>query len=218
MLGVEDQFRFGFDDAHDAVARGGRVERQRGVGELAKLLGAALFLGQQAVDLGLGLLAFDDVAKHEHAAGDFAVLIADRGGAVVDRNLDAVLANEQRVIRQTDDDPSASTRSTGFTAGSRVVSLMIRSTSLSGWPLASSAAQPVSDAAAGLINTTRASVVGGDHGVADAGERGPETFALIPKLGGRGRAVEPIPPQHPDKRRDREQPSSVPSTIDAIVV
>ena len=51
----------------------------------------------------LGVRAFGDVPKDEHDPGDFPLLIADGGGAVVDGSFRAVFGKEQRVVRQPDD-------------------------------------------------------------------------------------------------------------------
>ena len=44
-----------------------------------------------------------DIPERQHTSGHDAVLVADRRGAVVNRALAAVLADEQRVVRQADD-------------------------------------------------------------------------------------------------------------------
>ena len=52
----------------------------------------------------LGFAAVRDVTEHQHAADDVAFLVADRGGAVVNGPLRAVFGDEDRVVRQPDDD------------------------------------------------------------------------------------------------------------------
>ena len=59
-----------------------------------------------------------DIPEDQHASGHDAALVADRRGAVVDRALAAVLADEHRVIRQADDHAlRAAPSSRGFRPG-----------------------------------------------------------------------------------------------------
>ena len=65
----------------------------------------------------LGVAALGDVAEHQHDADDLARGVADRGGAVVDRPLAAVPGDQERVVRQPDDQPSRKARAAGFSTG-----------------------------------------------------------------------------------------------------
>ena len=47
--------------------------------------------------------AFGDVSEHQHDPGDFAFVVANRGGTVVNGPFRAVLGDEQAVVRQPDD-------------------------------------------------------------------------------------------------------------------
>ena len=51
----------------------------------------------------LGATPLGDVAEHQDAADDFARLVPDRSGTVVDGVLDSVFADEHRVIGEADD-------------------------------------------------------------------------------------------------------------------
>ena len=46
---------------------------------------------------------FGNVSEYQHDPGDFALLVADRGGTVVNGSFRAVFGDEQRVVRQPDD-------------------------------------------------------------------------------------------------------------------
>ena len=183
LLGFEHELGLGFDDADDALAGRRRVERERGVGELAELLGPPFFLGQQAIDLGFRLFAFDDVAEDEHTAGNLAVLVANRGGAVVDRDLDAIFANQERVIRQADDDPLGQHAVDGIHG--RLARGFIDDPQHVLERLALGIVGcPAGERRGDWIDEHDSSVgVGGDHGVADAGKRGAEVLALVPQIG-----------------------------------
>ena len=78
--------------------------------------------------------------------------------------------------------PSRRTRATGSSSGWPVCSLTMRNTHWIGWPAASSAFQPVSDSATGLTKVIRPVGIGGDHRIADAGERHPQPLALLAEL------------------------------------
>ena len=84
--------------------------------------------------------------------------------------------------------PSRMTLATGSSTARRVVSLMIGKTSRIGRPFASSWDQPVSDRATGLRERDPPLAVGGDHGVADARQRGRE-----PGLARADRRRRPLP-------------------------
>ena len=74
--------------------------------------------------------------------------------------------------------PSRKARVAGFSTGSRLASLTMRNTRSSGSPTASALDQPVSDSATGVQVRDPAGDVGGDDGIADARERGPQPLAL----------------------------------------
>ena len=71
-------------------------------------------VGQSGLHLLLGVPALADVPEHQHHTGDFAPLVADRGGAVVNRSVRPVFGDEQAVVRQPDDHaiPQGSNRGT----------------------------------------------------------------------------------------------------------
>jgi hypothetical protein len=46
---------------------------------------------------------FLNVTEHERHTGDFALVIADRGGAVVRRSFDTIPGDEEGVVCQVDD-------------------------------------------------------------------------------------------------------------------
>ena len=82
--------------------------------------------------------------------------------------------------------PSRSTLSTGFSTGCRVCSLRMANTVSSGCPSASSCVQPVSSCGDAVEERDPPLRVGGDHRIADAGERHPQPLLLLvqPLLGG----------------------------------
>ncbi len=66
-------------------------------------------LGEPSLLLEHGVLPLPlgDVAEDQDDPGDRPLLVPDRGRAVVDRRLVPVPADQQRVVRQADDDPFA---------------------------------------------------------------------------------------------------------------
>ena len=58
-----------------------------------------------------------DVSEDQHASRDAAALVPDRRGAVVDRALSAVPPEQQRVIRESDDDAVAERAGGGVVDG-----------------------------------------------------------------------------------------------------
>ena len=118
---------FGRDDQRDVAADRlvGRVAEETLGGGVPALNDAVERLADDRVIRGFddrreqpgreqlaGLVLFQpplrgDVPENQDASGDRAAFVADRRGAVVDRALAAVLANQHRVIRQANDDPLA---------------------------------------------------------------------------------------------------------------
>ena len=145
------------------LAASGRWRSCDGVGDRGQRVAQLVGEHRQELVLAPGFLEqirlvlppLRDIPEDEDDSIDLAAGVADGCPAVVDRPLDAVAGDEHRMIGQADDAPSARTRSTGFSDGSRVCSLTIRKTSPSGWPVASSPVQPQRDSATGLMKTTR---------------------------------------------------------------
>ena len=78
--------------------------------------------------------------------------------------------------------PSRSTVSTGLSTGFPVCSFVIRKTTSSGFPRASSCVQAVSLSAAAFMKLTRPSPIGRDHGIADAAKRGRKPGGMSSEL------------------------------------
>ncbi len=63
------------------------------------------FAGFAGSQLLLGPPLFGHVPEDQHDADELARRVPDRGGAVVNRALRPVLGDQDRVVRQSDDDP-----------------------------------------------------------------------------------------------------------------
>ena len=156
-----------------------------------------------------------DVAEDEHASGHLALVVPDRGGAVVDGALGAASLNQQRVIRHADDG--------AFAQGSRgrafhcLVGGFVhdpedgverKATGLLLAPAGQGFGHRVEKGHAPLD-------IGRDDGVADAPKRDPQQLALLagPELRQAGGVTEA------DDERAREkvrrQPDSVAGALEA---
>ena len=96
-----------------------------------------------------------DVAKDQDAARHVPRLVPDGCGAVVDRALAPILSDEQRVVREADDDPFAERPVGGAFHRLAGSSLMMWKTCSSGCPSASAWVHPVSASATALSVATR---------------------------------------------------------------
>ena len=125
-----------------------------------------------------GAAALADVVKDHDDAENVALFIADRGGAVVDRPFGAVAREQDRVVGKTDDGSLAN--GLGYGAFDQRSGLFVddiedlyegASLGLGGMPRGERLGHGVHEGDAGLG-------VGGDHGVADAGEGHAEPLLL----------------------------------------
>ena len=167
--------------ADDGVIRG--LDDRRQQPRRQQLAGLVLFLTPLR----------GDVAENQHASGDLPGLVPDWRGAVVDRALDAVFSNQQRVVGQTNDDALPQSLGCGVLHGSTGA-------------LVDDPEHAVERLAHGIwlrppcqrfghgVQVGDASVdVGCDDRVADAAERDPQQFTLLAcqNLGDSCRLAEP---------------------------
>ena len=111
-----------------------------------------------AFGLGLGLeellfrsLVLGEIAEDQDDAVNLARGIADRSAAVIDGDLAAILADQERMVGQADDHARAGRPlSTGLSTVFRESSLMMQKISVSGFSLASAMDHPVSCSAIGV--------------------------------------------------------------------
>ena len=108
-LAEEMPFRFVFGGLEDAVV--GIVRRPHpqvfveSDERLSQRGDNALGVSESIRQRVLLLPAFRDISEHQHHPGHFALRIADRSGTVVNRSFGAVLGDQQRMVRQSDDHP-----------------------------------------------------------------------------------------------------------------
>ncbi len=115
--------------------------------------------------------AFGDVSEDQHDTGDFALVVADRGGTVVDGSFRAVLGDEQAVVRQPDDH-ALPQGSDGGTLD-RLAALFVDDAEHAVERLARRLfLRPAGQGLGDRVQERDPPVgVGGDHRIADAGER-----------------------------------------------
>ena len=132
-----------------------------------------------------------DVAEDQHAARRHAALVLDRRGAVVDRALAAVAADQDGVVREADDDAFAQRALGRILDGSRVVLVDDPEHRASAWPTAS--LTPARQRLGDRVQIGDAAVdIRRDDGVADAAQSHAQQ---LPALASRARAVRSAPPK-----------------------